>query len=100
MPQYLFTYGTLRDPRVQRRVIGRVATSHPATLSGWRRVRVMIERVTYPAIIPSRGSSVRGTVVELTARELARFDAYETSRYRRVRVTTTDGTHAWTYRKS
>jgi len=90
----LFTYGTLRDPEVQRRLFGRLVPGHPDAIPGFRLGTVIISDA---AAIATSGTAVHlvvdrsgdaadrvdGTVLHLTPAELAVADAYETADYRR-----------------
>lgn len=104
----LFSYGTLRQAEVQRATFGRlletVADALPGHRAGW-------VRITDPAVIAASGSDrhpivertgdpadvVDGSVLTLTAEELAAADLYEVDDYRRHRVRLGSGGHAWTY---
>lgn len=66
----------------------------PAVLHGYQRHRV--RHADYPAILPIKGSSVRGTYVTgLTDADIWRLDIFEGSEYRRdkvkIRILTTVG---------
>lgn len=64
MRRYFF-YGTLTDPDVLGLVLGRsdlAEVARPATLPGYRRVRV--EGETYPALVADPAGEVDGIVVE------------------------------------
>jgi hypothetical protein len=92
-PTTAFFYGTLMVPEVLRRVIfGEANPSkdstksrpmdlpHPALLIDYQRHRV--KGADYPAIIPRKGASVRGTLVTgLTEGDWWRLDAFEGSEY-------------------
>ena len=100
MDQRLFVYGTLLHDDVVRQVIGRVPASDPATLNGYRRMRMLDK--PYPVIRPAPAEQVSGRIlVGLNRRQLHQFDRYEGKEYRRkrVRVYLPDGSHriAWTY---
>jgi gamma-glutamylcyclotransferase (GGCT)/AIG2-like uncharacterized protein YtfP len=95
--EYLFVYGTLQDPQVQQRIIGRIVTGTPDTLDGFFKSRIAMSDGIFPLVIPQHGSSVEGMVLEVTAAELARMDIYETSAYRRIRVRLRSGQETWVY---
>ncbi|ETN36698.1 uncharacterized protein HMPREF1541_08976 [Cyphellophora europaea CBS 101466] len=89
----LFFYGTLLAPPVLHRVIYgtsspdptshpamRYLTIRPALLRDYRRHRVA--SADYPAIIPEKGGTVRGSVVSgLTEGDVFRLDVFEGSQY-------------------
>ncbi len=93
----LFVYGTLGNPAVQQRVMGREITGTPDTLDGWFKAQITLGDGTFPIIIPNAGTSVDGLVLELSDEELLRTDIYETSAYRRRRVALRSGVEAWVY---
>ncbi|MCK6452815.1 MAG: gamma-glutamylcyclotransferase [Alphaproteobacteria bacterium] len=77
-----FFYGTLLDPDIARRVVGRDVTLEPAWLSGYRRVRAAGK--WYPILVPGTpDDTVEGAVAgRLTRSEIARLVAYEGANYR------------------
>lgn len=93
----LFTYGTLQDPAVQMRLVGRVIPMTPDALTGYARHSIRLSWGEYPTLTPDPVGRVEGMVMTVTADELARFDEYETDAYRRVQVTLTSGQTAWVY---
>ena len=107
----LFTYGTLRDPAVQRRLFGRLVSGTPDAIPGFRLATVTIAD---EAVIATSGTAVHrvveetgdaadrveGTVLQLTPAELAITDAYETADYRRVTVTLASGAGAFLYARA
>ena len=95
----LFFYGTLLDPDIRRKVIGRVLPPgqlRPATLAGFRRVRAAGK--WFPMLAPGlAGDTVAGVLaLGLTGPELKRVVAYEGDGYglKRVTVRLGDGTTA------
>jgi gamma-glutamylcyclotransferase (GGCT)/AIG2-like uncharacterized protein YtfP len=95
--EHLFIYGTLRDPLVQLRVIGRTAVATPDVLDGYARNSISLGGREFPILDEDTGSQVEGQVIEVTPEELQRLDIYETSAYHRIRVTLRSGLEAWTY---
>lgn len=102
----LFSYGTLLDPNVQRRVFGGGVVAEPASLPGHATVDV---RITDPEVIAASGSrvhpglaratgqSVEGAVLRLSEEQLAAADTYEVADDARRRVLTSAGRLAWAY---
>ena len=95
----LFFYGTLLDPDIQQRVVGRALPAddlRPATLNGFRRVRVAGK--WFPMLVPGLAAdTVAGALVlGLTGPELKRVVTYEGDGYglKRVTVRLGDGTTA------
>lgn len=93
----LFAYGTLQDPDVQQRIMGRIVTGTVDTLDGFYKSKIAMSDGVYPLVIPQHGSSVDGLVLEVTLEELARMDIYETSAYRRFWVKLRSGRECWVY---
>jgi lysophospholipase L1-like esterase len=105
-PHLLFSFGTLREERVQKSVFGRTVPSVPAALDGFA-VRPLA--ITDPHVIEvsgqevhltlvrELGAAVAGEVLQLTDEELAAADAYEVEDYVRRRIRLTDGHSAWAY---
>lgn len=95
--EQLFVYGTLQDPEVQRRVIGREIAGTPDVLDDYFKSEIVMSDGTFPIIVPEAGKSVGGKVLDVTPEELERMDIYETSAYRRIRVTLRSGQETWVY---
>lgn len=95
----LFVYGTLRDPEVCLRLLGRMPTSSRAVLHGYARLKIRGER--YPAMVPDETRNVDGLFLTgLSEAELAALDAYEDDEYERIAVvveTDTGRATAWAY---
>lgn len=91
-----FFYGTLLDPDIVQRVIGRGVALEPARLSGYRRVRAAGK--WYPILVPATADdTVEGAVAErLTRPEIGRLVAYEGANYRLwpISVVLADGASA------
>ena len=107
-PIRLFSYGTLRQPEVQRATFGRVLDGQPDAVVGFRSETLTI---TDPAVVAASGSdqhailiavddtaaAIDGTVFEITAAELQAADAYEVEDYTRIEVPLRSGGTAWVY---
>jgi hypothetical protein len=105
--QRLFSYGTLRQPEVQRALFGREVPTVVDQLPGYRLDWLTI---TDPDVIATSGSDrhpilhagdagdvVEGAYLELTEDELAAADAYEVEDYARAAVVLVSGLDAWVY---
>jgi acyl-CoA thioesterase FadM len=106
--QWLFSYGTLQDPAVQRANFGRTLAGRPDLLPGYELSAITIAD---PEVIATSGKSehaiiqpssnatdeVAGTIYPLTPQELVAADQYEVSEYKRVAVTMKSGVAAWAY---
>ena len=95
--ELLFVYGTLQDPAVQSRIIGRVVSGTPDVLEGYFKTDYAMPEGIYPLVIPRHGHFVEGLVLEVTLEELGQMDTYETTAYRRVRVPLRSGRISWVY---
>jgi len=81
----LFAYGTLMWPEVLESVIGRSGAGIPASLDGYRRVR--IKGAHYPAVVPSRNDTVTGLLYAgLSEGEFRNLDRFEGEEYERLSV--------------
>jgi hypothetical protein len=105
---FLFSYGTLQQPDVQRATFGRLLEGTGDALVGFEQTLLRIEDeavlaasgLTHHPIVRFNGdaaSRVPGMVFEVTEEELQRADRYEVAAYRRVAVTLASGTQAWAY---
>ncbi|MGX9791233.1 gamma-glutamylcyclotransferase family protein [Mycobacterium sp. MMS18-G62] len=108
MTELLFSYGTLRQPEVQRATFGREIDGRPDAIVGYDLDYVTI---TDPHVIATSGSdrhpilkptdrpgaAVEGTVFAISAEDLAAADEYEVDDYRRVAVPLRSGDQAWVY---
>ncbi|WP_250030683.1 gamma-glutamylcyclotransferase family protein [Paractinoplanes maris] len=104
----LFSYGTLRDPAVQRANFGRTLTGRDDRIVGYRLEMLQIADAevvalsgeTHHPILVATGSpddTVDGSVLELTDDELRRADDYEVDDYQRVEAPLAAGGTAWVY---
>ena len=105
---YLFSYGTLQNPVVQREVFGMEIAGQADALVGFRKDRV---EITDPDVLALSGERfhpivqrtghaddrVPGTVFAVTPEQLARADAYEVDDYVREAVPLASGRTAWLY---
>lgn len=108
LSENLFSYGTLQTPAVQLATFGRLLAGQPDRLPGYR---CELIRIDDPQVVATSGAShhpivhptglmqdeVAGTVLRISADELARADTYEVDDYRRVAVTLASGIQAWVY---
>ena len=68
----LFTYGTIRNPRVQKRLLGKTINGTPDSIKGYCKSKISIEGEQYPVLKPKPKSSVRGSVLEVSKKELSK----------------------------
>jgi gamma-glutamylcyclotransferase (GGCT)/AIG2-like uncharacterized protein YtfP len=106
--ELLFSYGTLRQPDVQRATFGREIDGTPDAIVGYDLDYVTI---TDPRVIAASGSdrhpilkptdradaAVEGMVFEISEADLAAADEYEVDDYRRITVPLRSGGEAWVY---
>lgn len=94
----LFTYGTLRDPATQQRLLGRsLGAGEADTLRGYRLAKLTGIHEVYSILQPHPGSTVDGILFQVTPQELEQLDDYEGDAYQRVSVTLISKTRAWAY---
>jgi hypothetical protein len=105
---WLFSYGTLQQPEVQRSTFGRLLDGHADELVGFEQALFTIDDPQFVAtsgkaqhaIVRFNGrndSRVRGMVFEVTDDELARADRYEPAGYKRIATALASGRQAWVY---
>jgi gamma-glutamylcyclotransferase (GGCT)/AIG2-like uncharacterized protein YtfP len=106
--ELLFSYGTLRQPDVQRATFGREIDGTPDAIVGYDLDYVTI---TDPRVIAASGSdrhpilkptdradaAVEGMVFAISEADLAAADEYEVDDYRRITVPLRSGGDAWVY---
>lgn len=81
----LFAYGTLMWTEVLESVIGRPLAGVPATLAGYRRIRM--RGVHYPAVVSSRNDEVAGVLYDgLSEADFRNLDRFEGEEYERLTV--------------
>lgn len=86
MPENVFVYGTLMEPRIITEVIGRTPEGHPAVLRGYR--RSCLEGELYPGIQPDESAQIEGLVYpNLAPDEVQSLDRFEGDLYQRSTVT-------------
>ncbi|MFC4337081.1 gamma-glutamylcyclotransferase family protein [Salininema proteolyticum] len=103
----LFSYGTLRQPEVQRAVFGGEVAGEDDAVVGHRLGEITVDD---PRVVELSGKSVHlmlipdeeagevsGTLFRLTDEQLARADDYEVDAYERVEVPLRSGRTAWVY---
>src|SRR6185437_7554507 len=96
----LFSYGTLREASVQRKLFGRLVAGVPDAVMGYRLAKVTSGLAVHLIIDPTGNPEdfVEGQVLSLTPDELRIADAYEDDAYRRVRAPLRSGIgSAWIY---
>ena len=104
---WLFSYGTLRQPEVQRATFGRELAAEPDALPGFVLKELVI---TDPHVIALSGSDrhlilhpggaeslVHGVALAVIADDLAKADRYEVAAYVRVAATLASGRRAFVY---
>jgi gamma-glutamylcyclotransferase (GGCT)/AIG2-like uncharacterized protein YtfP len=105
---HLFSYGTLRQPRVQLSSFGRLLEGREDRLPGYWLSTVEItdpdvlaksEARYHPIAEKSTDANdeIAGMVFEITQAELSAADDYEVSDYVRVLVRLKSGLEAWVY---
>jgi hypothetical protein len=105
--EWLFSYGTLRDPAVQAALFGRQLQAIDDALVGFCVDQV---RITDVKVIRTSGSDVHpilrrgavsdrvaGAALRVTPADLAAADRYEVADYRRVPVVLASGRPAYAY---
>jgi len=95
----LFVYGSLLEPSLRRRLLGREIAAKPATLSGYR--AYYLNNQGYPALRRMAGGVTPGMLLQgLSYEDLRRLDRYEGELYYRRKLKIRQGfasTRAWVY---
>ncbi len=108
MKEYLFSYGTLQNEKVQQELFGRILAGSADVLSGYKTSTIEItdekflstgERKYQKTLIISedKNDRVGGTALEITGEELLITDQYEPANYKRIKVMLESGREAWIY---
>src|SRR5687767_3983039 len=97
MDALLFVYGSLRDPEVQSKIIGRLVHGTSDILLNYRKSTVTIRNIVYPILVPEPNGIIEGEILKLSKDELSKIDVYETNAYRRVKMKLKSGTETWVY---
>ena len=86
--KHIFTYGSLMFSAVWERVVRGNYRSAPATVQGFKRLRVRHEQ--YPAlVIDQNAEALTGKIYfDVSPVDIARLDHFETSDYARVAIST------------
>jgi gamma-glutamylcyclotransferase (GGCT)/AIG2-like uncharacterized protein YtfP len=104
----LFSYGTLRDPAVQRSNFGRELDGRADALPGYATrlleitdpdVLAVSGETHHPIVVPTGDDSdqVAGVVFEVTDDDISAADGYEVDGYHRILVSLASGVRAWVY---
>jgi len=94
MKEYLFSYGTLQKEKVQVALFGRILHGWTDTLRGYKVVFIEIKDKAFLergeenfqqtlVISDDNNDGVKGTVFEITEKELLHADKYEPDNYQR-----------------
>lgn len=97
---WLFSYGSLQQPAVQREILGRDLPGSREEIVGFDRVLIRRGDRQLANVVRSEqtGARVAGMVFEITDAELRVVDAYEArDSYVRVLVALASGAEAWLY---
>ncbi len=86
--EQIFAYGTLLDPAIQLQLFGRkIAPIAKASLKGWKKKTDK----DYPYLVPDETAITRGSIIELSEKELIIADQWEEvpREYKRLKLTVT-----------
>lgn len=84
----IFVYGTLLDPVIQLQLFGRkISPLAKASLKGWKKKTDK----EYPYLVPDESAITRGSIIELSEKELVIADQWEEVPlvYKRLKLTVT-----------
>lgn len=96
--EFIFTYGTLQDKRIQLALFKRTLTGCADSLLGYALAENKMAGL-YPVIYPTKENAVylEGIVYEVNQDELDKADDYEGEEYQRMQVVLESGIRAWVY---
>lgn len=99
MKCYVFAYGTLLDAQIRYEILGYQTTLTASTITGFRLKEIILHGVGYPIIVEDKQNkeSIQGGYFEIDQNDLVKIDVYESSAYRRKRISTADGAKTWVY---
>tara|TARA_R110000868_G_scaffold158589_4_gene386812 strand:+ start:11553 stop:11864 length:312 start_codon:yes stop_codon:yes gene_type:complete len=95
---YLFSYGSLQDEKIQLALYNRTLIGSKDKLIGYRRAKEKIAS-RYPIIFETNKpkDSIVGMVFHISDKELIETDTYEGDFYQRVKIILESGLTAWCY---
>ena len=106
--EYLFSYGTLQEERIQLKLYGRILKGEKDVLPGYS--ISLVDNKNYDAqsgteekfhklaVISNKDKDgITGTLFELREEELQRTDEYEPDGYKRISATLLSGKSCWVY---
>ncbi len=99
MTQNIFTYGTLRDSDVQKKLFNRVLNGSSDVLNNYVKYLITIDNESFYCIKQEEGMRVEGMVYQLSNDELLIADDYEGDEYVRINVALQSGLNSWVYVK-
>lgn len=108
MKEYIFSYGTLQEDKVQLELFGRLLNGAQDVLRAYKSTSIEIKDESFLSkgeqkyqltAIPSNGKNdfIEGTVFEISEEELLLADRYEPDGYQRIEVELESGKKAWIY---
>jgi gamma-glutamylcyclotransferase (GGCT)/AIG2-like uncharacterized protein YtfP len=96
MPELLFVYGTLKNPNIQQKIVGRKLVGAPAILENC----TILNDGVYPVLVEEKNKNVEGIVLDVFSADFSALDKYEGNDYKRVKVQLKDGKEVWIYKNN
>src|SRR5215216_3637726 len=108
MTEYLFSYGTLREERVQLKLFGRPLKGTKDILKGYKLSPIEIRDESFLSkgeqknqqiakLSNDKNDMIEGTIFEISEEELLQADKYEPEDYKRIKLKFESGKDAWIY---
>lgn len=97
MTENLFVYGTLKEPKIQQELLGRILIGQNDTIENYELSSIKIENHNYPLLKEAIGKSVTGKVFTINKEDFKALDFYETDAYTRLEKKLKSGKIAWVY---
>jgi gamma-glutamylcyclotransferase (GGCT)/AIG2-like uncharacterized protein YtfP len=104
----LFSYGTLQKEKVQIELFGRILQGSADMLRGYKTTIIEIRDESFLSkgeekfqqtliATADKNDIIKGTVLEITEKELLLADKYEPDNYKRIKIILESGKEAWIY---
>lgn len=97
MEEFLFVYGTLKNPAKRKKLLAREVTGDDDILEGFTLGSIAVDGEQFPLAVPLAEGHLEGLVIKVTKEELETLDQYQTNAYQRKKVFLKSRKEAWVY---
>ena len=98
MPELLFVYWTLKDPDLQKQVLGREISGEDDILEHYKLSEIDTADWVYPIVIESQNQEVKWFILTISKFDFPALDEYESEAYKRVKVFLKSWKEVWIYK--